>query len=123
MRANNLRIVDTIVQSTPRLIANESAWKDEWKRRKIENMALMLRGAMAAEGKVGLMMNVPREKVDSVVAVLPALQKPTVSGLVNGGWIAVNTVIDESVVRDLVPRLKEVGASGIVEYPLNKIIE
>ena len=123
LRANNLRIVDTIVQSTPRLIANETAWKDGWKRRKLQNMVLMLRGAMAAEGKVGLMMNVPSDKMDGVVAVLPALQKPTLSGLVNGDWIAVNTVIDESVVRDLIPRLKQAGASGIVEYPLNKIIE
>ena len=120
LRANNLRIVDTIVQSTPRLIANETAWKDDWKRRKLQNMALMLRGAMAAEGKVGLMMNVPRDKMDGVVAVLPALQKPTLSGLVNGDWIAVNTVIDESVVRDIIPRLKQAGASGIVEYPLNQ---
>lgn len=123
LRANNLRIVDTIVESTPRLIANEAAWQDDWKRRKIENMTLMLRGAMAAEGKVGLMMNVPQEKLDGVVAVLPALQKPTVSGLVNGDWVAVNTVIDEAAVRDIIPRLKEAGASGIVEYPLNKIIE
>ncbi len=123
LRANNLRIVDTIVHSTPRLIANETAWKDDWKRRKLQNMALMLRGAMAAEGKVGLMMNVPNDKMDGVVAVLPALQKPTLSGLVNGDWIAVNTVIDESVVRDIIPRLKEAGASGIVEYPLSKIID
>ena len=123
LRANNLRIVDTIVESTPRLIANEAAWRDDWKRRKIENITLMLRGAMAAEGKVGLMMNVPKEKVDSVVAVLPALQKATLSGLVNGDWIAVNTVVDESVVRDIIPRLKQAGASGIVEYPLTKIIE
>ncbi len=123
LRANNLRIVDTIVESTPRLIANEAAWQDDWKRRKIENITLMLRGAMAAEGKVGLMMNVPQENLDGVVAVLPALQKPTVSGLVNGDWVAVNTVIDESAVRDIIPRLKEAGASGIVEYPLNKIIE
>ena len=123
LRANNLRIVDTIVHSTPRLIANASAWEDSWKRRKIENMTLMLRGAMAAEGKVGLMMNVPKEHLDAVVAVLPALLKPTVSGLVNGGGIAVNTVIDESVVRDIIPRLKDAGASGIVEYPLSKIIE
>ena len=123
LRANNLRIVDTIVRSTPRLIANATAWEDSWKRRKIENMTLMLRGAMAAEGKVGLMMNVPKEHLDAVVAVLPALLKPTVSGLVNGGGIAVNTVIDESVVRDIIPRLKDAGASGIVEYPLSKIIE
>ena len=135
LRANNLRIVDTIVTSTPRLIANESAWRDGWKRRKIENLALMLRGAMAAEGKVGLMMNVPQKRLDAVLEALPALRRPTVSALANGGspatvgspttvgWVAVNTVIDESVVRDLIPRLKDAGASGIVEYPLNKIID
>lgn len=138
LRANNLRIVDTIVTSTPRLIANESAWRDGWKRRKIENLALMLRGAMAAEGKVGLMMNVPQERLDAVLEALPALRRPTVSSLANGGpaggepacgraadggWVAVNTVIDEPVARDIIPRLKDAGASGIVEYPLNKIID
>lgn len=123
LRANNLRIVDTILESTPRLIANQAAWEDDWKRKKIENIALMLGGAMAAEGKVGLMMNVPTAILDQVVGVLPALQKPTVSSLADDAWVAVNTIIDESVVRDLVPRLKEAGASGIVEYPLNKIID
>ena len=123
LRANNLRIVDTILESTPRLIANEASWQDRWKRKKIENLALMLRGAIAAEGKVGLMMNVPEARLDEVVEALPALRKPTVSALANGGWIAVNTVIDEAAVRDLIPRLKEAGASGIVEYPLNKIID
>ena len=123
LRANNLRIVDTLLESTPRLIANRAAWQEPWKRKKIENLALMLRGAMAAEGKVGLMMNVPEARLDEVVAALPALRTPTVSALANGGWIAVNTVIDEAAVRDLIPRLKEAGASGIVEYPLNKIID
>ena len=123
LRANNLRIVDTILESTPRLIANQASWRDPWKCKKIENIALMLHGAIAAEGKVGLMMNVPEARLDEVVATLPALQKPTLSALANGGWIAVNTVIDESAVRDLIPRLKEAGASGIVEYPLNKIID
>jgi len=123
LRANNLRIVDTILESTPRLIANEASWQDPWKRKKIENLALMLRGAIAAEGKVGLMMNVPEARLDEVVEALPALRKPTVSALASGGWIAVNTVIDEAAVRDLIPRLKEAGASGIVEYPLNKIID
>jgi ATP phosphoribosyltransferase len=122
LRANNLRIVDTILESTPRLIANQTTWHDDWKRKKIENIALMLRGAIAAEGKVGLMMNVPLDLLERIVAVLPALQKPTVASLADDGWVAVNTVIDESVVRDLIPRLKEAGASGIVEYPLNKII-
>ncbi len=123
LRANNLRIVDTILESTPRLIANRAAWEDAWKRKKIENIALMLGGAMAAEGKVGLMMNVPTAVLDQVLGALPALQKPTVSSLADNGWVAVNTIIDESVVRDLIPRLKEAGASGIVEYPLNKIID
>ena len=123
LRANNLRIVDTILESTPRLIANRAAWQDDWKRKKIENITLMLRGAIAAEGKVGLMMNVPETHLASVLKALPALQKPTVSSLANGDWVAVNTVIDESVVRDLIPRLKDAGASGIVEYPLNKIID
>ncbi len=123
LRANNLRIVDTLLESTPRLIANRASWQEPWKRKKIENLALMLRGAMAAEGKVGLMMNVPEGRLDDVVAALPALRTPTVSALANGGWIAVNTVIDEAAVRDLIPRLKEAGASGIVEYPLNKIID
>lgn len=123
LRANNLRIVDTILESTPRLIANTTAWKDGWKRKKIENITLMLRGAIAAEGKVGVMMNVPEAHLGEVLKALPALQKPTVSSLANGEWVAVNTVIDESVVRDLIPRLKDAGASGIVEYPLNKIID
>ena len=123
LRANNLRIVDTILESTPRLIANAAAWRDDWKRKKIENITLMLRGAIAAEGKVGLMMNVPEARLADVLKALPALQKPTVSSLANGDWVAVNTVIDESVVRDLIPRLKDAGASGIVEYPLNKIID
>jgi ATP phosphoribosyltransferase len=123
LRANNLRIVDTILESTPRLIANTTAWHDDWKRKKIENIALMLRGAIAAEGKVGLMMNVPQEHLDLVLEALPALQRPTVSSLANGDWVAVNTITDESIVRDLIPRLKAAGASGIVEYPLNKIID
>ena len=123
LRANHLRIVDTILESTPRLIANSAAWQDDWKRKKIENITLMLLGAIAAEGKVGLMMNVPEAHLAEVLKALPALQKPTVSSLANGDWVAVNTVIDESVVRDLIPRLKDAGASGIVEYPLNKIID
>ena len=114
LRANNLRIVDTILESTPRLIANQAAWDDDWKRKKIENIALMLRGAIAAEGKVGLMMNVPADHLDRVLETLPALQKPTVSSLADNGWVAVNTITDESVVRDLIPALKAAGASGIV---------
>ena len=123
LRANNLRIVETILESTTRLIANESAWSDAWKRRKIENIALMLRGAMAAEGKVGIMLNVRRKDLDKVLKILPALQTPTISSLSDPDWADVNTIIDENVVRDIVPKLKEAGARGIVEYPLNKIID
>ena len=123
LRANNLRIVDTILESTTRLIANEASWSDPWKRRKIENIALMLRGAMAAAGKVGLMMNVPKANLERVLKILPALQTPTISSLSDPNWVDVNTIIDEATVRDLMPKLKDGGACGIVEYPLNKIIE
>jgi ATP phosphoribosyltransferase len=123
LRANNLRIVDTVLESTTRLIANEQSWADVWKRRKIENIALLLRGAMAAAGKVGLMMNLRRGDLERVLAILPALQNPTISSLSNPDWVDVNTIVDESIVRDIVPKLKAAGASGIVEYPLNKIIE
>jgi ATP phosphoribosyltransferase len=123
LRANNLRIVDEILRSTTRFIANHQAWADPWKRLKIEDIVLMLRGAMAAEGKVGLMMNVPRECVAGVLAILPALQNPTISDLADRQWVAVNTIVDESLVRRIIPRLKAAGARGIVEYPLSKIIE
>jgi ATP phosphoribosyltransferase len=123
LRANNLRIVDEVLQSTTRLIANHQSYTDPWKKRKIDDLALMLQGAMAAEGKVGLMLNVPREKLSRVVALLPALQKPTVSSLADEDWVAVNTVLDETVVRQIIPRLKAAGARGIVEYPLNKVID
>jgi ATP phosphoribosyltransferase len=123
LRANNLRIVETLLESTTRLIANHAAWSDPWKRRKIENISLMLRGAMAAEGKVGLMMNVRRTDLDRVLKILPALQTPTISSLSDATWVDVNTIVEERVVRDIVPKLKEAGASGIVEYPLNKIID
>jgi ATP phosphoribosyltransferase len=123
LRANNLRIVDTVIESTTRFIANETSWTDPWKRRKIENIALLLRGAMAAAGKVGLMMNVPKQALERVLKILPALQTPTISSLSDPNWVDVNTIIDEAIVRDIVPQLKEGGASGIVEYPLNKIID
>ncbi len=123
LRANNLRIVDTILESTPRFIANEDSWADPWKRKKVEDIVLMLQGAMAAEGKVGLMMNVPQDRLEKVIEILPALQKPTISSLSADGWAAVNTVIEEIVVRDIIPQLKEAGARGIVEYQLSKIIE
>jgi ATP phosphoribosyltransferase len=123
LRANNLRIVAEVLQSTTRLIANQRAYADPWKRQKIDDIVLMLQGAMAAEGKVGLMMNVPRARLEQVVAVLPALQQPTISSLADASWVAVNTVLDESVVRHIIPRLKAAGARGIVEYPLTKVID
>ncbi len=123
LRANNLREIETLLESTPRFVASRSAWADPWKRRKIEDMVLMLNGALAAEGKVGLMMNVRRSQLEDVVAILPALKQPTVSSLSDPEWVAINTVVDESVVREIMPKLKQAGAQGIVEYPLNKIIE
>ena len=123
LAANNLRVVETVLESTPRFIASKEAWADPWRRRKIEDVTLMLKGAMAAEGKVGLMMNVRVADLDTVVAVLPALEKPTVSSLSDKAWVAVNTIVDESVMREIVPKLKDAGARGIVEYPINKIIE
>jgi ATP phosphoribosyltransferase len=123
LRANNLRIVTDILQSTTRFIANEQAYADPRKRRKIDDLVLMLQGAMAAEGKVGLMMNVRTADLEAVVKILPALQKPTVSSLSDPEWVAVNTILDEDVVRHIVPQLKQAGARGIVEYPLNKIID
>ncbi|MCA9083548.1 MAG: ATP phosphoribosyltransferase [Planctomycetaceae bacterium] len=123
LRANNLRIVDEVLQSTTRFIANKKRYEDEWVRSKIDNIALMLQSCLAAEGKVGLMMNVHREQLDSVLDILPALQTPTVSHLSDPDWVAVNTIVDESLVRTAVPRLKESGAKGIVEYPISKIID
>ena len=123
LRANNLRILDEVLTSTTRFIANRQSYGDVWKRQKIDDIAMMLRGAMAAEGKVGLMMNVPREKLPQVLEYLPALQKPTVSDLSDRNWVDVNTILEESVVRNIIPRLKAAGARGIVEYPLNKIID
>ncbi|HUT95696.1 MAG TPA: ATP phosphoribosyltransferase [Thermoguttaceae bacterium] len=123
LRANNLRIVAEVLKSTPRFIANHGAYADPWKRQKIDDVALMLQGAMAAEDKVGLMMNVPRDKLSKVLTLLPALQKPTVSDLADRNWVSVTTILDESIVRHIIPRLKAAGACGIVEYPLNKVIE
>ncbi len=123
LRANNLRIVCDILQSTTRFIANERAYADRWKRQKIDDMVLMLQGAMAAEGRVGLMMNVRRDDLPAVLKILPALQNPTVSSLSDQAWVAVNTILSEDTVRHIVPQLKAVGARGIVEYPLSKIID
>ncbi|MHC4179321.1 MAG: ATP phosphoribosyltransferase [Planctomycetota bacterium] len=123
LRANNLRIIDEVLESTTRFVANHQAYAEEWKKSKIDDIALMLQGAMAAEGKVGLMMNVSREKLRQVLALLPALQQPTVSSLADENWVAVNTILDETVVRHIIPRLKAAGARGIVEYPLSKVID
>jgi ATP phosphoribosyltransferase len=122
LKANNLRIVDTICESTTLIIANKASWKDPWKREKIENMALLLQGAILAEEKVGLKMNVEEKNLNKVISVLPAMKNPTVSQLSKKGWCAIETIIDESVVRNLIPRLKQNGAQGIIEYPLNKVI-
>lgn len=123
LRANNLRIVDEILQSTPRLIANQQSYAEDWKRDKLDNIALMLRSCLAAEGKVGLMMNVRREDLPKILSQLPALQKPTIASLSDNDWVDVNTIVDEAVVRSIVPRLKAAGARGIVEYGINKIID
>ena len=122
LRANKLRIVDTLLVSTPRLIANHAAWANPWKRQKIETLALLLRAAMEAEAKVGLKMNLPEKNLPKLLQTLPALRNPTVSSLTLKGWVAVETIIDEHVVRELIPRLKAAGAEGIIEYPLNKVV-
>jgi ATP phosphoribosyltransferase len=122
LRANKLRIIETVLESNTQLIANIDSWKDDWKRRKLEDIRMLLEGAINALGKVGLMLNVETENLDAVLSVLPALKKPTISHLSDSGWVAVNTILDESTVRTIIPRLKEAGAQGIVEYPLNKIV-
>jgi ATP phosphoribosyltransferase len=122
LRANNLRIVETVLESNTQLIANTVAWKDAAKRRKLEDIRMLLEGAINALGKVGLMLNVEKGNLERVLSVLPALKRPTISTLSEDGWLAVNTILDESTVRTIIPRLKEAGAQGIVEYPLNKII-
>ncbi len=120
--ANNLRIVETILESETVLIANKNAWKDPWKRRKMENIVILLKGALLAEEKVGLKMNVPRNKLEKVSQILPSLHTPTVSNLSDDKWVAIEVIIDEKVVRDIIPDLKRAGAQGIVEYPLSKVI-
>ena len=122
LRANKLRIIETVLESNTQLIANVDAWKDEWKRRKLEDVRMLLQSAINALGKVGLMLNVRKDCLQAVLEVLPALKNPTVSTLSDGDWLAVNTILDESTVRTIIPRLKEAGAQGIVEYPLNKIV-
>ena len=122
LRANKLRIIDEVMESNTQLIANHESWGDAWKRRKLEDIQMLLEGAMNALGKVGLMLNVHRDNLDAVLKVLPALKKPTISHLSDEDWLAVNTILDETTVRHIIPRLKEAGAQGIVEYPLNKIV-
>lgn len=122
LRANKLRIVDTVLESTPRLIANHKAWDDKWKKKKIETIALLLRAAMEAEAKVGLKLNIAEKNLAKLLQSLPALRNPTVSNLTMTGWVAVETIIDEHVVREIIPKLKAAGAEGIIEYPLNKVV-
>jgi len=122
LRAHNLRILEVVLESTTRLIANKKTWQDPWKRRKIETIALLLQGALAAEEKVGLKMNAPENKLAQILKALPALRNPTVSHLSRGDWIAIETVVDEKIVREIIPALRAAGAEGIIEYPLNKVI-
>ncbi|MGO9240917.1 MAG: ATP phosphoribosyltransferase [Bryobacteraceae bacterium] len=122
LRANKLRIIDTVMESNTQFIANKSSWEDAWKRRKMEDIKMLLEGAINALGKVGLMLNVNKSDLAKVISVLPALKNPTISPLSDGEWLAVNTILDEATVRNIIPRLKEAGAQGIVEYPLNKIV-
>jgi ATP phosphoribosyltransferase len=122
LRANRLRIIDTVLESNTQLIANPGSLRDDWKRTKLQNIALLLRAAIEAQGRVGIMLNVNRTDLDAVLGLLPALQRPTISPLADGDWVALNTIIEERTVRDLIPKLKAANAQGIVEYPLNKIV-
>jgi ATP phosphoribosyltransferase len=122
LKANKLRIVDELLVSTPRLIANLDAWKNSWKRKKIETLSMLLKGALEAETKVGLKMNIAEKNLARLLTELPALRNPTISNLSLKGWVAVETIIDEAVVRELIPQLKAAGAEGIIEYPLNKVV-
>jgi ATP phosphoribosyltransferase len=122
LRANNLRIVDTLLTSTPRLIVNHDSWKNSWKRKKIETLALLLQGAIEAEAKVGLKMNIEQSRLANLLKTLPALRNPTIAQLSLPGWVAVETIIDEHIVREIIPQLKAAGAEGIIEYPLNKVV-
>jgi ATP phosphoribosyltransferase len=122
LKANNLKIIDTVIESATVLIANKKAVQDSWKKNKIENVLMLLNGALAAETKVGVKMNVPNAKLKDILAILPALQKPTIAKLSDESWVDVDTIVDEKTVRDLIPKLKRAGATGIVEYPLNKVI-
>jgi ATP phosphoribosyltransferase len=122
LRANRLRVIDTVLESNTQFIVNPGVLDDEWKKTKVDNIALLLRAAIEAQGRVGIMLNVQRDHLDRILSLLPALQRPTVSPLSDNVWVAVNTIIEERTVRELIPRLKAGGAQGIVEYPLNKIV-
>lgn len=122
LRANKLRVVETLMESVPQFIANHAAYADGWKRQKLDRLMLLLEGALAARDKVGLKMNLPEARLEGLLAALPSLRRPTIARLSEEGWVAVETIIDESVVREIIPRLKELGAEGIIEYPLNKVV-
>jgi ATP phosphoribosyltransferase len=122
LRAHNLRVLEVVMESTPRLVASQEAWENAWKRSKLECLSLLLQGACTALGKVGLKMNVAKENLDAVLALLPAMKRPTVSPLAGEDWFAVESILDEEVVKELIPKLKRAGAEGIIEYPLNKVI-
>ncbi|MDH4027238.1 MAG: ATP phosphoribosyltransferase [Nitrospirota bacterium] len=122
LKANNLRIIETVLESSTRFIANKKAWKDSWKKQKMENIVLLLKGALAAEEKVGLKMNVPEKSLKRVLSLLSSMHSPTISQLSDRGWFALEVITDEKIVRDLIPKLKAIGAEGIIEYPLNKVI-
>jgi len=123
LRANHLRIIDTVMESATQLITNQTAWDDRWKQAKIGNIAMLLQSAIAAQGRVGMMLNVRQADLAGVLGLLPALRRPTISPLADNEWVALNTIVEEATVRDLIPRLKAARAEGIVEYPLNKIVE
>ena len=123
LRANKLRIVDTIMESYPQFIASRPAFVDPWKREKMERLTLLLTGALEARFKVGIKLNLPEQKLDAMLQALPSLRRPTISQLAGGGWLSVETIIDESVVREIIPQLKALGAEGIIEYPLNKVVQ
>jgi ATP phosphoribosyltransferase len=122
LRANNLRIVETLLVSTTRMIVNKASWNDPWKKQKINNLVMLLQGAIQAVGRVGLKMNVEKSKVDNVVGILPAMKNPTIASLHNPGWVALEIIVEEKTVRELIPKLKQAGAQDIIEYPLNKVI-
>jgi len=122
LRANKLRIVDTLLESYPQLIASHAAMSDPWKAAKIRRLAMLIKGALDARGKVGLKMNLPKSQLAKLVSSLPSLRRPTIAHLTDEDWLSVETVIDERIVREIIPQLKELGAEGIIEYPLNKLV-